>query len=94
MFIAYLQSSDEILEIADKKRQSPNPEDTNKYKVGQFFSTIQALVTDIEHCQRLLPLQLDQVVFPLQIDPVPLDLPVLITDFLNIRIIVPNTHVV
>ena len=34
MSIAHLQYSDEILEITGKEHQSPNPEDTNKYKVG------------------------------------------------------------
>ena len=47
-FIAHLQYSDEVLEIAEKDCQSPNPVDTNKYKAGCFFSTIRALVTDLE----------------------------------------------
>ena len=47
-FIFHLRYSDEILEIVDKERQSPNPDDINKYKGGCFFSTIQALVTNIE----------------------------------------------
>ena len=47
-FILHLCSSNENLEIVEKERQSTNPNDTNKYKAGCFFSTLQALVTDIE----------------------------------------------
>ena len=49
MFIVHLHYSTKILEIADKERQSSNPDDTNKYKAGQLFSTIRAFVTNIEH---------------------------------------------
>ena len=58
-FIAHLQYGDEILEIADKERQLPNGDDTNKYKAGRFFSTIRTLVTDIEGrcCQLTTPIR-------------------------------------
>ena len=47
-FITHLQYNNEVLETAERDRQSPNAADTNKYTAGHFFSTIRALVTDIK----------------------------------------------
>ena len=57
-FIVHLQYSDEILVIAERDCQSPNAADTNKYTAGCFFSTITALVTDIERrcCRSTTPI--------------------------------------
>lgn len=47
-FIVHLRYGDEILAIVDRERQSSNPDDTNKYKAGWFFSTICDRVTEVE----------------------------------------------
>ena len=39
-FIAHLQYSSQVKEIAEQEQFSPNPDDVNKYTAGRFFSTI------------------------------------------------------
>ena len=48
-FIQHLYHCTKVLQIANDGHQSLNTDDANKYKAGCFFSTIQAIVTDLDH---------------------------------------------
>ena len=47
-FIAYLQYSSQVKEISEREQFSPNPDNVNKYTAGRLFSTIRAIVTNLE----------------------------------------------